>query len=686
VRIVQLPAASGRREEFQVLPAAAAALDRDTAAASYRPDIDGLRAVAILSVLAFHAFPAHLHGGFVGVDVFFVISGFLITGLILKAQIRDGFSFIDFYARRVRRIFPALIAVLLCVWGLGWLKLLPDEYTSLTEHIAAGSAYVSNVLLYKESGYFDTAAEFKPLLHLWSLGVEEQFYIVWPLVLVLTWRRPAFQLPAMLALTCLSFIFGLVAVGSHPAAAFYLPQARLWELGSGGVLAYARLLPAGRIGTLLQRDWDMRARNAAAATGLGLLCVSTVLITPTHAFPGPWALLPVSGALLLIAAGPGAWINRHLLASSLMVFVGLISYPLYLWHWPLLSIAHIIYPDGAAAGVVAGALAAAFLLAILTYHFIELPLRGLGSLPRNAAALFTCLAAVGAVAYIGFLHRWAPLSASYLTRQMTGARAEVAYPGPSLRPMDGFLIHPAAPQRVMFLGDSNIEQYYPRIAELLTRDPKRSRTAIFATGGGCPPIPGVHEEHHRYCEGLVERAVQYARNPAVDTIVIAAAWRSYFYEDDPRYSYYFQDDHFKGHLTPRKIAAWRALQAFDQMVGTLVRQHKRVFIVLQIPVGTGLDPRRMIQRGIGSFAFNVVARPLSRSDVDNEVGPIDLELVEIAKRHGATVIDPLDALCNHEECPTLEPDGNPIYRDGGHLRPSYVRTNVRYLDEIVRVN
>jgi len=167
----------------------------DAAAAPYRPDIDGLRAIAILSVLGFHAFPNFLRGGFVGVDVFFVISGFLITGIILKAQLRASFSFLDFYARRVRRIFPALLVVLLPVWGLGWLKLLPDEYTLLTRHIAAGSAYVSNILLYTESSYFDVTAELKPLLHLWSLGVEEQFYIAWPLILVSTWRWPRAQLP-----------------------------------------------------------------------------------------------------------------------------------------------------------------------------------------------------------------------------------------------------------------------------------------------------------------------------------------------------------------------------------------------------------------------------------------------------------------------------------------------------------
>jgi peptidoglycan/LPS O-acetylase OafA/YrhL len=658
-------------------------LDRD--AVAYRPDIDGLRAIAILSVLGFHAFPNLLRGGFVGVDIFFVISGFLITGIILKAQRRDSFSFLDFYARRVRRIFPALLVVLLPVWGLGWLKLLPDEYASLTKHIAAGSAYISNILLYTESSYFDAAAELKPLLHLWSLGVEEQFYIVWPLILVLTWRWPRAQLPTLLALATLSFAFNLLAVKSQPAAAFYLPPARLWELAAGGVLAQVKLSPPGAMLAYLQRACDVRVRNLAAIAGLALLCLSFASIDRTRLFPGLWALAPVAGATLLIAAGERAWINQHLLASRVLVSIGLISYPLYLWHWPLLSMAHILQPGGVAPGVVAATIATAFLLAFLTYRYIELPVRTVSasSLPRSAAALLTCLAVVGVVGYTASIHRWAPLSTQYGVDRIVRARAEAAYPGPRLRRVDGFYVQQAGPKSVLFLGDSNMEQYYPRIDELLTRDPQLSKTAIFATGGGCPPIPGVQEKHHRYCVGLVDRAIEYATSSAVDSIVIAAAWKSYFYEEDERYSYSFQEGGFDVHLAPNTLAAQRAIQAFDRMIKAFSEQHKRVFIVLQIPVGTGLNPRDMIQRGLTTFAFDIVSKPLSRSAVVAELAPIHSQLIEIAERHGARIIDPLDTLCDAEQCRTMDADGNPIYKDGGHLRPSYVRANVRFLDDIV---
>jgi hypothetical protein len=297
-----------------------------------------------------------------------------------------------------------------------------------------------------------------------------------------------------------------------------------------------------------------------------------------------------------------------------------------------------------------------------------------------------CLTAVGAFAFIGFTHRWVPLSARYPVQKMINARSEVAFPGPALELVDGFPTHRAGPQRIMLIGDSNMEQYYPRIEELLTRDPEHNKTAVFASGGGCPPMPGVHEEHHHYCEGLVSRAIAYARKPEVATIIIAAAWNNYFYDIDPRYSYYFSDGQYKEYLAADTVASQRAFRAFEAMIESFVKQGKEVYIVLQIPVGKGLDPRLMIQRELGSLTFNVVAGPVKRSDVNHQLAPTTAKLVEIANRHGVGVIDPLDTLCNEEECPTVEPDGSPIYRDEGHLLPSYVRAKVRYLDYAVRAD
>ena len=286
----------------------------------YRADIDGLRAIAVLAVIGFHANPAAVPGGFVGVDIFFVVSGFLITSLILT-KLRDGsFSFMEFYARRIRRLFPALVVVLLATWILGWFILPPTEYAALGRHTLAGAAFAANILSYSEVGYFDVPAAAKPLLHLWSLGVEEQFYIVFPALLLLLWRYRAIGLSLAL-IGIVSFALNIALVRHHPAFTFYLPLTRFWEFMAGGLLACSYLLRESfRLPTRFELSGP-RWRDVAAATGL-LLIVAGLALTSEECFPGWWAVLPVGGTFLIIAAGPQAWLNRTALAHPKLVFVG----------------------------------------------------------------------------------------------------------------------------------------------------------------------------------------------------------------------------------------------------------------------------------------------------------------------------------------------------------------------------
>lgn len=207
----------------------------------YRADIDGLRAIAILSVVGFHAFPNWVKGGFIGVDVFFVISGYLISTIIIGSLERDSFNFVEFYSRRIKRIFPALLLVLIASFALGWFVLLADEYKQLGKHIAGGAGFISNFLFWNESGYFDNAAETKPLLHLWSLGIEEQFYIFWPLLLWFVWKKRFNLLTIAITVAIVSFALNIVKVRSDTVAAFYSPQTRFWELMAGSILAYMTL-------------------------------------------------------------------------------------------------------------------------------------------------------------------------------------------------------------------------------------------------------------------------------------------------------------------------------------------------------------------------------------------------------------------------------------------------------------
>ena len=364
-----------------------------SSSSKYRPDIDGLRAVAVLLVVIFHAFPELKGGGFIGVDVFFVISGFLITGIIVNDLERGRFSFKSFYARRIKRIYPALLVVLLVCFISGWYLLLPDEFESLGKHIAGGAGFVANLVLWGESGYFDLQTALKPLLHLWSLGVEEQFYFLWPLILYLAFQKH-FKLKYLLpVIFSASFLLNIYSITNDPVGTFYLPQTRFWELMTGAALAYwfhpksSDHWLSTRFAT---RPW---VNNVSTCLGLMLLAMAAVLLNKSSAFPGWWAVLPTLGAALMIAAGQHAWLNKKLLAHPLLVFIGLISYPLYLWHWPLLAFARILSMGKPPIELRAVLAFASVLLAWLTYRFIELPLR-FGGNQYNKTLLLSVLMAL----------------------------------------------------------------------------------------------------------------------------------------------------------------------------------------------------------------------------------------------------------------------------------------------------
>lgn len=358
----------------------------------HRPDIDGLRAIAVLSVVGFHAFPSLVKGGFIGVDVFFVISGFLISGIIYENLDKGEFTFREFYVRRIRRIFPALIVVMTACFAFGWFSLLTDEYKQLGKHMAGGAAFISNLLLWKESGYFDNSAETKPLLHLWSLGIEEQFYIIWPLLLWLTWKRKFNFFAVTLAIAVGSFYLNIKGIKQDAVATFYSPFTRFWELMCGGLLAWVTIykktsfagveLKVDRITvSAIYRDRNKEVEkgkilvNLSAFTGLALLAFGFEKITEDFSFPGVWALVPVSAAVLIISAGPTAWINRQILSTKLLVWFGLISYPLYLWHWPLLSFARILKSELPSRKIRIAAVVISIVLAWLTMKWIEKPFR-----------------------------------------------------------------------------------------------------------------------------------------------------------------------------------------------------------------------------------------------------------------------------------------------------------------------
>lgn len=347
---------------------------------AYRPDIDGLRAVAVLSVVIYHAFPALLTGGFIGVDIFFVISGYLITLALMEQTQRGQFSLFDFYARRIKRIFPTLITILVACFAFGWLWLLADDFSTLGRHIAAGAAFASNLVLWGEAGYFDASAESKPLLHLWSLGIEEQFYILWPLLIWAAWKARIHFLWLTVVLVVASFVWNVESSQVDTTADFYSPFTRAWELLCGGFLAWwalrrARPDAASQPGLTDGTSRALAIEQALCTAGIVFLALGFLYIRDTVVFPGYWAFLPVMGSMCLIAAGPNAWFNRHVLSNPVAVWVGLISYPLYLWHWPLLSFSRMTYFKGLSNAYLIGIVLLSIALAWLTYRLIERPIR-----------------------------------------------------------------------------------------------------------------------------------------------------------------------------------------------------------------------------------------------------------------------------------------------------------------------
>jgi peptidoglycan/LPS O-acetylase OafA/YrhL len=429
----------------------------------YRPDIDGLRAVAVLSVVVFHAFPSLLPGGFIGVDIFFVISGFLISTIIFGNLDDDRFSFREFYARRVKRIFPALLLVLIAVYLFGWLELPAPDYKRLGNHIEGGAGFFSNFILMKESGYFDAAAETKPLLHLWSLAVEEQFYIVWPLLVWLAWRLRFNRL--MLTLAIIVGLFALTISQSHEqgevANLYYSPQTRFWELLIGATLAcinrrdvFANL--RYRLASALSLSGVNAGigANLKAFTGAVFLAAALLCITKEKPFPGWWALLPTVGAALIISAGTQAWINRQILSSRLLVWIGLISFPLYLWHWPLLSFARILAAETPSLSMRITLVGLSILLAWFTRSLIEQPIRFGRQTWSKTAGLVVGMLIVGGVGRLTFIAQGLSFRHGITELSMENGRFECD----GRKKNSGCLFgNPHAEKLVVVWGDSHVE-------------------------------------------------------------------------------------------------------------------------------------------------------------------------------------------------------------------------------------
>lgn len=382
----------------------------------YRPDIDGLRAIAVISVLVYHAFPGSLTGGFVGVDIFFVISGYLISGILIKEIESGSFSFKSFYARRVKRILPALLVMIPALFIASCFIMMPDDLSTLGRHVIASMLSVQNFMLYSESGYFDSSSELKPLLHIWSLGVEEQFYFVWPFILIFLCKKDRLLLPCVILISSASLVMCIRQTGINPSSAFYLPWFRLWEL-SAGTIIYLISTNKGRTVDSVNGIPDILSIISVA---LMLYCIFN--FKSSDAFPGYKALIPVFSSALLIGFCKDSIFSKRMLSDKFLTYIGKISYPLYIWHWPILSL--YFYAGGSSAGngsvlVRLLLLASSFILASITYHYIEKAVRSAkGERSYRAITAIACVSLVTVLAgfsttYLkGFPDRFNSITAS----------------------------------------------------------------------------------------------------------------------------------------------------------------------------------------------------------------------------------------------------------------------------------
>jgi peptidoglycan/LPS O-acetylase OafA/YrhL len=630
----------------------------------YRADVDGLRAIAVLLVVCFHAFPRKVPGGFVGVDIFFAISGFLIGGIIMQAAEQGSFTFGWFYARRVRRIFPALGLVLVSTLVAGWFLLLADQYAQLGKHVLGGTAFASNLVLWKEAGYFDTAAESKLLLHLWSLGVEEQFYIVWPPVLLLAYRL-RWNIAVVVAVIALaSFALNVARVVAHPIDTFYLPFARFWELLVGNLLAYVTL--AGSSDSAPETGRRRFAANAMSSVGLGLVGLATFALDKDSTFPGWWAVVPVLAAVLLVGAGPGAWINRHVLSSRPMVWIGLVSYPLYLWHWPLLTFARIVHAGEPERSTRVAAVLLSLLLAWATYSLVERPIRTGGRMRAKTAGLCAALTAIGALGAAVLFDAGVPSRRVSQLNARIERNLEWEYwsdAGCLARFKETPCELNAEQPEIMLLGDSHANSLFPGLTQI-------DRPLRVVGVGACGPFEAVEQVVSRnadkhMCTGkdyvaVNERILDTV--PSIRVVVLSAFWRPYITGE-------VANDREREEWGSLNLIAKRPeekeLSRFDLVVNGLARTvayaeslGKTVVFVRDVPdLAEELRTYCKLDRDCSIPRAEVDAK----QTLENEL------LKRLLKRHpDVRVFDPLPELCDADACYLMK-DGHLLYRDHHHL-------------------
>jgi peptidoglycan/LPS O-acetylase OafA/YrhL len=595
--------------------------------AEYRADIDGLRALAIMPVLLFHAGVPGFGGGYVGVDIFFVISGYLITGLIAREIDAGRFSIIRFYERRARRIMPALIIMIAAAMVAATLLFFPDDLAKVPSAAVAAALFYSNIHLFFDVNYFGGGAEIKPLLHTWSLAVEEQFYIGFPLLLVLIARvAPQWRRPIIVAVTLLCFALAVATQGRGDGFAFYWLPPRAWELLAGSVIALGAIPPMGQ-----------RVREGLAVAGVVAIAVAVAAYDKTTIFPGLTALPPVLGAAAIIMTGPETRVAR-VLATAPLVGIGLISYSLYLWHWPVIVFAEYAGDAKLAGWASVAAIALSLGLAVLSWRWIERPFRDPQRMPRKAifgaagigmAAL--CIAAALLATTQGWPGRFSSQALKYLaaSKDISPMR-DACHDADRARGRPLCTLGTAHNPDALLWGDSHGVEYAYAIAML----PQRARRGIVQmTHSSCPPVVGFSLAQPGCDMQNAQAMARIRADPRIRTVYLAAFWFAASKTQPP--------------------AFWRAL---DGTVATLVRDGKQVVILGALPSYPFNVPRKLAHDG--------PMAGMARGELEARGQPLRAIAQRWAGR-GVRFIDPAESLCGPQTCDIVR-GGAPLYFDAHH--------------------
>jgi peptidoglycan/LPS O-acetylase OafA/YrhL len=642
----------------------------------YRAEIDGLRALAVVPVILFHAGFELFSGGFVGVDVFFVISGYLITTILIDDIENNRFSIVNFYERRVRRILPALFFVMLACIPFAWVWMLPSQMKDFSQSLVAVSLFASNIFFWRESGYFSDAVLEKPLLHTWSLAVEQQYYVLFPIFLFLAWRFGKNRVFWMIVVfTAISLALSEWCWRNKAIANFYLAPTRAWEFFSGSIAAF-----------VIQKR-GVQSNNSLSLLGLAAIVFSIFAYDKNTPFPSIYALVPVVGVVLLVLFAEKETLTAKILSTKYFIGIGLISYSAYLWHQPLFAYARVYLRTEIKAHEFIPLIGLTLLLAFLSWKFIEKPFRDKSRITRRSILIVSLVSlsiyiVIGLLGYYqnGFQSRLKIIADARDKSFMEAVMKEWNFSSYPVHPLmkwdDDNKVHHFDgnnEKSVLLIGNSHALQYWYGFGEYFS-DRTRSNTSKSLVMINRPFPPSIDN---------------IMLPKSTDTVVLSYFWSLLYGNNNVNTYIRCCGAGPNGVVGQRNLTKTTdEMDALDsslkEFVGVLKKRGLKVVFVLDNPFGEELNPQSMVElKQLTVYPTKYLSKNLSKETTIERSEPARSRLLSIAKDFNVDVIDPIEFLCDAKNCPKFSEDGHLLYRDYDHLSVEATKSNTSYIFRIV---